>query len=80
MIDRRDQVINICEIKFSMNEFQIDKDYEQKLRNKITVFRQKTNCKKTIQLSMITTFGIQKTKYSNIVTNEVLLDDLFATQ
>lgn len=80
LIDRRDQVINICEIKFSMNEFQIDKDYEQKLRNKITVFRQKTNCKKTIQLSMITTFGIQKNKYSNIVTNEVLLDDLFVNQ
>ena len=25
LIDRRDQVINICEAKFSMNEFQIDK-------------------------------------------------------
>ena len=77
LINRRDQVINICEIKFSMNEFQIDKDYEQNLRNKISVFRQKTNCNKTILLSMITTFGIQKNKYSNIVTNEVHLDDLF---
>ena len=80
LIDRRDQVINICEIKFSMNEFEIDKNYEQKLRNKISVFRQLTNCKKTIQLSMITTFGIQKNKYSSIVTNEVLLDDLFLIQ
>ena len=80
LIDRRDQVINICEIKFSMNEFEIDKNYEQKLRNKISVFRQLTNCKKTIQLSMITTFGIQKNKYSSIVTNEVLLDDLFQIQ
>ncbi|MBQ8995702.1 MAG: hypothetical protein IJ091_07790 [Oscillospiraceae bacterium] len=40
-------------------------------------FRRETNCKKTIQLSMITTFGIQKNKYSSIVTNEVILDDLF---
>ena len=77
LIDRRDQVINICEAKFSMNEFQIDKDYDQKLRNKIAVFRQETNCKKTIQLSLITTFGVQKNKYSSIVTNEVTLDDLF---
>ena len=77
LIDRRDQVINICEVKFSMNEFQIDKDYDQKLRNKVAVFRQETNCRKTIQLSMITTFGVQKNKYSSIVTNEVLLDDLF---
>ncbi len=77
LIDRRDQVINICEIKFSMNEFLIDKEYDQKLRNKITAFRQETKCKKTIQLSMITTFGVQKNKYSSIVTNEVILDDLF---
>ena len=77
LIDRRDQVINICEVKFSMNEFQIDKDYDQKLRNKITVFRQETNCRKTIQLSMITSFGVQKNKYSSIVSNEVVLDDLF---
>lgn len=77
LIDRRDQVINICEVKFTMNEYQIDKDYDQKLRNKVAVFRQETNCKKTIQLSMITTYGIQKNKYSSIVTNEVLLDDLF---
>lgn len=77
LIDRRDQVINICEVKFSMNEYQIDKDYDQKLRNKVAVFRRETNCKKTIQLSMITTFGVEKNKYSSIVTNEVLLDDLF---
>lgn len=77
LIDRRDQVINICEIKFSINEFQIDKEYDQKLRNKISVFRQATNCRKTIQLSMITTFGMQKNKYSSIVSNEVRLDDLF---
>ena len=77
LIERRDQVVNICEIKYSMNAFIIDKEYDQKLRNKISVFRQEANCKKTIQLSMITTFGVQKNKYSGIVTNEVVLDDLF---
>ena len=80
LIDRRDQVVNICEIKFSLNEFQIDKDYDQKLRNKIAVFREETNCRKTIQLSLITTYGVQKNKYSSIVTNEVVLDDLFESE
>ncbi len=77
LIDRRDQVVNLCEIKFSMNEYLIDKEYEQNLRNKIAVFRQNTNCRKTIQLTFITTFGVQKNKYSGIVSNAVLLDDLF---
>ena len=77
IIDRRDQVVNLCEAKFSLNRFEIDKDYDQKLRNKIAVFREATNCRKTIQLSMISTYGIQKNKYSGIVNSEVLLDDLF---
>ena len=77
LIDRRDQVINICQMKFSMNEFRVNKDYDLKLRNKIEVFRQSTGCKKTIQLSMITTFGLVPNKYSNIISNEVLLEDLF---
>ena len=77
IIDRRDQVVNICEIKFSLNEFQIDKDYDEKLRNKITVFREATSCKKSIQLTMLTTYGVIKNKYSGIVTNQVLLEDLF---
>ena len=80
LIDRRDQVVNLCEIKFSMNEFQIDKEYDQKLRNKISAFRQTTNCRKTIQLTLITTYGVQQNKYSGIVSNEVRLDDLFQTK
>lgn len=80
LIDRRDRVVNLCEIKFSMNEFLIDKEYDQKLRNKISAFRQTTNCKKTIQLTMITTYGVQQNKYSGIVSNEVCLDDLFQAQ
>lgn len=77
IIDRRDQVVTLCEMKFSLNRFEIDKDYELKLRNKIAVFREATNCRKTIQLSMISSFGLQKNKYSGIVSSEVRLDDLF---
>lgn len=80
LIDRRDQVINLCEIKYSLNAFAIDKDYDQKLRNKISVFRQDTDCRKTIQLTMITTYGVQKNKYSGIMSSEILLDDLFQDQ
>ena len=80
IIDRRDQVVTLCEMKFSLNRFEIDKEYEQKLRNKIAVFREATNCRKTIQLSMVSTYGVQKNKYSGIVSSEVLLDDLFQAQ
>lgn len=77
LIDRRDRVVNLCEIKFSINEFAIDKKYDQVLRNKIDVFRTRTDCRKTIQLTMITTFGVKKNKYAGLVGSEVVLDDLF---
>ena len=77
LIDRRDRVISICEIKFASEEYTITKDYEEKLRNKIGVFRTVTKTKKALQLVMITTYGVQKNMYSNRIQNEVVLDDLF---
>ena len=43
LIDRKDGVINICEIKFSNNEFLITKKYAQEIRKKIGVFVNNTN-------------------------------------
>ncbi len=77
LINRRDRTINICELKFSAGEFEIDKDYDAKLRNKIEVFRRETNCKDTLILTMVTTAGIKQNKYSGIVNSSVVLDDLF---
>ena len=64
-------------MKFSDDEFIIDKDYEQNLRRKINRFVEATGTKKSIQLTMVTTYGIKKNLYSNRITNEVILDDLF---
>ena len=43
LIERRDRIINICEIKFSADEFIIDKEYDLKLRNKIEAFKRNTS-------------------------------------
>jgi uncharacterized protein len=70
-------VINLCEIKFSVNEFEIDSKYDMEIRNKMEAFRKAVNCKKSIQIIMITTYGLKKSKYNSLITNEVTLDDLF---
>ena len=77
IIDRRDHIISLCEIKYSLNEFEIDKSCEMNLRNKTEAFRRETGTSKTLQLVMITTFGVKRNKYSNIVSGQVLLIDLF---
>ncbi len=77
LIDRRDRVINICEIKHSIQQYEIRKEDDENLRNKIAVFRNKTKTTKTLVLTMVTTFGVKKNKYSNSFGKEVVLDDLF---
>jgi len=77
VIDRKDGVINLCEIKYSSHRLGIDKEYDLNLRNKSTVFREVTGTKKTLHRTMITTFGITQNLYSDGIQSEVTLDAFF---
>lgn len=78
IIDRRDQVINLCEIKYSINDFTITKSYADNLRNKIGNFKTETKTKKSIFLTMITTYGVEKNMHSAaLVQNNITMDALF---
>lgn len=77
VIDRRDQVINICEMKFSINDYTIDKKYAAELKNKLTAFREETKTKKALFLTLITSFGLTKNTYTSLVQNELTMDVLF---
>lgn len=77
VIRRRDKVTNLCEIKYSSDEYVIDRKYDLKLRNKIGIFQRKTGTRDTLQLTFISTYGVKPNVYSGIVQNEVVLDDLF---
>jgi uncharacterized protein len=78
VIDRRDRVINICEMKYSINKFTIDKKYDTELRNKIVAFKKETGTTKSVFLTMVTSFGLEENNYAaGIVQNEVQMDALF---
>ena len=79
LIDRQDQCINVCEMKFSVNDFEITKSYARELESKLTVFRERTKTRKTLFLTLVTTRGVKNTKsYAGLVQNEVTMDALFA--
>lgn len=77
LIDRRDHVINVCEMKFSIGFFGIDKKYNNELSNKLAAFKSETSTKKSVFLTMITTFGLQQNAYSGNVQNDLKMDALF---
>lgn len=77
VIDRRDGIINLCEIKFSISPFSIDKKYDAELRNKVGSFKTETQTKKSTFLTMLTTFGLQSNSYSGNVQSSFKMDVLF---
>lgn len=77
LIDRKDQVINLCEIKFSIHPFTIDKKYAENLRNRIGHFKEVTGTSKAVFLTMLTTYGIADNRYAGMVQNDLSMEALF---
>ena len=77
VIDRADRIINLCEMKFSEGPYTITKDYEYKLRNRMTIFREETKTNKSLVTTLVTTYGVLHGIPSGIVQSEVVMDDLF---
>ncbi|MBQ4407765.1 MAG: AAA family ATPase [Bacteroidales bacterium] len=77
LIDRDDDVINLCEMKYSNSEYSITREYESELRRKSSVFENKTSTRKAVRTVMVTTYGIARNEWSNDIMNQVVMDDLF---
>ena len=77
VIERADHNINLCEMKFSSGMYAIDKGYEQKLRERMSIFQAETMTRCSTRITLVTTYGVLQNKHSGIVNDEVLLDDLF---
>lgn len=84
VFDREDNTISLCEIKYSEEKFEIEKNYALNLLQKIHVFEnnypnKRKPTRKQIHLAMTTTFGTKDNKHAlNLVDNEVKLEDLFS--
>ena len=80
LIDRRDQIINLCEAKFTNKEFALTKSYVADLRRKRSIFEQITGTKKSVFTTLISTYpAMQNQYYLEEIQSEVTMDALFAT-
>jgi len=77
VLERADNVINICEMKYAANVFAIDKSYADILDRKVATFTGITRTRKAVHLTFVTSNGLLRNGYSNRVQSEVTLDDLF---
>lgn len=77
IIDRKDQTINLCEMKFSTQGYTINKAEEERLQTRKMDFISETKTRKAVHLTMVTTFGIKPNMYSDRIQSEVTLESLF---
>ena len=77
VLDRADNIVNLCEMKYSTRPYPIDKKYADTLQNRQWLFEQETKTRKSCQQVMITTYGLIKNQYTSIIQRELTLEDLF---
>ncbi len=78
VIDRADQCINLCEIKFCNAPYVVSTSYAHELQSKKEAFRAKTRTKKALFTTLITPYGATpNSAYLSAVDNQLVIDELF---
>jgi hypothetical protein len=78
LILRKDNIVNMCEMKFYSEEFTVDKDYDALLRNRQSILYEYLPKKSAIHNTLITTYGVKDNEYKWSFEKVITLEDLFA--
>ena len=77
VIERRDHITDLCEIKYTDQLFRITADDEYTLFNKVQVFKEETKTKQALKIVLISSEGVSGTAHRERIAHVISLDDLF---
>lgn len=77
LIDRRDGIINLCEMKYTEKEYAINAAYEKDLIHKQAVFREEVNTEKAVHITLISAEGLKHNTHSDVVVHVITKEELF---
>ena len=77
VIERKDMIVDLCEMKFVSSPFAVDLDYHEKLMKRVAILRKVTPGSYAIRQVLITSFGLKRTGYADDFQNVIDLNDLF---
>ena len=78
LIVRRDQVINLCEMKYSSKPYMLKKIDNESIENKKSDLYEVTHTKYAIHTVMITPEGLKRNSYSDNIQAVITAEDLFS--
>lgn len=76
IIDRADDVVNVCEMKFCKSDYVVTKSYSDKMTRRIETL-EKMMPSKTFQPTLITAAPVHRNEHSDIFITQLTIDDLF---
>jgi len=69
---------NLCEMKFSEDDYHINEEEDNKLRRRVSSFKESLGKEsKSVRLTFVTTYGLANSKYNGRVNDIIVLGDLF---
>lgn len=77
LIVRKDQIINLCEMKYSGSEYVMRKEMSDSIRRKVSDLITVTGTKYAIHPTLITTYGLDPNSFSSDIQAVITMDDLF---
>ena len=77
LIVRKDQVINVCEMKYSESNYSPDLAFDKAMRRRISDLRISTKTKCAIHSTLITTYEVEESSYSGNIQAIITSDELF---
>ena len=77
LIDRKDGVINLCEMKYTNEEYSINKEEYEKIRKRLAVFQKESETGKAIHITLISGSDYIQNKYSGIIQQVITGEELF---
>jgi uncharacterized protein len=80
LIDRADNAINICEMKFYEGAYTLTEENVKALQQKRNIFQEKTKTKKQLFLTLVAADGITDNKYNMLIDKHLDASALFTVQ
>ncbi len=77
VIERADNITNLCEMKYTNKPFEVDASYEQQLIRKRDIFKKKTRTSQALKIIVVSAKGLSGTAYTSYISDVLTLDDLF---
>lgn len=77
IIVRKDQIINLCEMKFSEKKYKITAKFDEEIEKKASDFLSVSGTRYAIHITLVTPCGIADGSYAGRIQNVITTDDLF---